>query len=180
MTPGPHRGANAADTEQRGRCLRSNRPFHASEPESNLEFVIGLFLVILQVGSCNSEQPNEYALSHVTVINPKSRREKISRGELAGPKIVACGPIIDGPNSWSNPEFTISVKNAEEARTAVDSLKREGSDCIKVYDGLSRDSYYAIIDQGKKLNLLVVGHLPSAISVRKRPRYRNRSDVRRL
>lgn len=48
----------------------------------------------------------------------------------------------------------------------MESLKKQKSDCIKVYDGLSRDSYYAIIDEAKKLRLPVVGHLPSAISVR--------------
>jgi imidazolonepropionase-like amidohydrolase len=34
-----------------------------------------------------------------------------------------------------------------------------------VYDGLSRDSYFAIIDEAKRLGLPVVGHLPSAISI---------------
>jgi imidazolonepropionase-like amidohydrolase len=93
-------------------------------------------------------------------------RDAIAQGQRLGPKIVACGPIIDGPDSWSNPDFTISVKNADEARAAVVSLKQQGTDCIKVYDGLSRDSYFAILDEAKKLGLPVVGHLPGAISVR--------------
>ncbi len=93
-------------------------------------------------------------------------RDAIVQGKQLGPKIVACGPIIDGPNSWSNPDFTISVNTAEEARAAVVSLKQQGTDCIKVYDGLSRDSYYAIIDEAKKQSLPVVGHRPVAISVR--------------
>jgi imidazolonepropionase-like amidohydrolase len=93
-------------------------------------------------------------------------RDAIALGQKLGPMIVACGPIIDGPDSWSNPDFTISVKNADEARAAVVSLKQQGTDCIKVYDGLSRDSYFAILDEAKKLELPVVGHLPSAISVR--------------
>jgi imidazolonepropionase-like amidohydrolase len=92
-------------------------------------------------------------------------RDAIAHGQQLGPKIVACGPIIDGPDSWSNPEFTVSVKNADEARAAVVSLKQRGTDCIKVYDGLSRDSYYAIIDEAKKLGVPVVGHLPRGISI---------------
>jgi imidazolonepropionase-like amidohydrolase len=93
-------------------------------------------------------------------------RDAIANGQQVGPKIVACGPIIDGPDSWSNPDFTISVNNAKEARTAVASLKQQRTDCIKVYDGLSRDSYFAILDEAKTLGLPVVGHLPSAIAVR--------------
>jgi imidazolonepropionase-like amidohydrolase len=93
-------------------------------------------------------------------------RDAIAHSWQLGPKIVACGPIIDGPGSWSNPQFTISVTTADEARAAVVSLKQQGTDCIKVYDGLSRDSYFAILDEAKKQDLPVVGHLPSAISVR--------------
>jgi hypothetical protein len=93
-------------------------------------------------------------------------RDAILKEQAIGPKIVACGPIIDGPDSWSNPKFTISVTNAEEARAAVRSLKEQGTDCIKVYDGLSRESYFAIIDEAKNLELPVVGHLPNPISVR--------------
>ena len=78
---------------------------------------------------------------------------------------MVCGLIIDGPDSWSNPQFTISVSTTDEARTAVVSLKQQGTDCIKVYDGLSRACYFAILDEAKKLHLPVVGHIPSAISV---------------
>jgi imidazolonepropionase-like amidohydrolase len=28
-------------------------------------------------------------------------RDAIARGEKLGPKIIACGPILDGPDSWS-------------------------------------------------------------------------------
>src|SRR5580704_9231887 len=64
-------------------------------------------------------------------------RDAIATSQHLGPKIVACGPIIDGPDSWSNPQFTISVTTTDEARAAVVSLKQQGTDCIKVYDGLS-------------------------------------------
>jgi hypothetical protein len=93
-------------------------------------------------------------------------RDAIVAGQRLGPRIVASGPIVDGPNSWSNPQFTVSVKDADEARAAVRSLKQQGADFIKVYDGLPRDAYYAIADETKKLNLPFVGHIPSAISVR--------------
>lgn len=62
-------------------------------------------------------------------------RDAIARGQQLGPKIVACGPIIDGPDSWSNPEFTISVKTADEARAAVVSLKQQGTDCSRCTTG---------------------------------------------
>ncbi len=93
-------------------------------------------------------------------------RDAIASGRLLGPKIVASGPIVDGPDSWSNPQFTMSVKTPDQARAAVRSLRQQGADFIKVYDGLSRDAYFAIANEAKKLDLPFVGHIPSAISVR--------------
>jgi Amidohydrolase family len=92
-------------------------------------------------------------------------RGEIAKGQLLGPKIVASGAIVDGPDSFSNPDFTVSVKTTEEAREAVRAHKKEGADLIKVYDGLPREAYFAIIEETKRLEIPVAGHLPNAISV---------------
>jgi hypothetical protein len=92
-------------------------------------------------------------------------RQQVAAGQRLGPKIIASGPIVDGPNSWSNPAFTISVKSPGEARATVGSLKQQGADFIKVYDGLPRDTFYAIADETKKLRLPFAGHVPSSITV---------------
>ncbi len=93
-------------------------------------------------------------------------RERIAKGELLGPKIVASGPIVDGPNSFSNPDFTVSVGTPQEAREAVSAHKKKGADFIKVYDGLSREEYFAIIEEAKLEKIPVAGHLPGAIRAR--------------
>jgi imidazolonepropionase-like amidohydrolase len=93
-------------------------------------------------------------------------RDQVASGSLLGPQIAACGPIVDGPNSWVNPKFLLTVNTADEARAAVDTIKQQGSDCIKVYDNLSHDAYFAIIEEAKKQKIPVVGHLPSSIHVR--------------
>src|SRR5688572_27924234 len=46
-------------------------------------------------------------------------REAIASGRLLGPRIVACGPVIDGPNP-ANPDHAIPVSNAHEGKEAVD------------------------------------------------------------
>ena len=93
-------------------------------------------------------------------------REATASGQLIGPRIVARGAIVDGPGSFSNPEFTVSVGTTEEAREAVRAHKKEGTDFIKVYDGLSRDAYFAIVAEAKLENIPVAGHLPAAIAAR--------------
>ena len=90
-------------------------------------------------------------------------RAEVVSGKLVGPRIVTCGPIIDGPQPAAHGP-TIVVSNAAEGRQAVDMLKQRGADCVKVYDRLPRDAYFAIIDESKKQRMPVVGHVPVAIT----------------
>jgi imidazolonepropionase-like amidohydrolase len=90
-------------------------------------------------------------------------RDRISRGELLGPEIVATGPILDDrPSHWP---FRRRVTNAAEARTAVKDLKARGVDFIKVHDGTPREAFFAIADEAKKAGLPLVGHVPNDVTV---------------
>jgi len=90
-------------------------------------------------------------------------REEVAQGSLVGPRIVACGPIVDGPEiAASGP--AVGVGTPAEGRQIVQKLKQQGADFIKVYDNLSRDTYFAIIDEARKLKLPVVGHVPVAVT----------------
>ena len=92
----------------------------------------------------------------------KEWKHEIARGKLLGPRIVAAGPLLDGPNSrWTH---GVSVNSPEEARQAVRDVKAKGGDFVKVYDLLSRDSYFAIVDESRKVGLSFFGHTPFAIS----------------
>ena len=91
-------------------------------------------------------------------------RDQIARGRRIGPRIVACGLILDGPDPASDREFTIPVANAAEARKAVADLAGKGAECIKVYDRLPRDAYFAIVAEAKKRRLPVVGHVPLSVT----------------
>jgi imidazolonepropionase-like amidohydrolase len=90
-------------------------------------------------------------------------RDRIARGELAGPEIVAAGPILDDrPPDWP---FRRRVRNGEDARAAVRDLKRRGVDFIKVHDSTPRDAFFAIADEAAKLGLPFAGHVPFNITV---------------
>ena len=92
-------------------------------------------------------------------------RAKTASGVVLGPRIVACGPIVDGPNP-SNPPLSVSVGDAAEARALVHELKGLGADCVKVHDGVPLDAYLALADEAKKAGIPVVGHVPVALLVR--------------
>ncbi|HEY0796257.1 MAG TPA: hypothetical protein VGD64_10790, partial [Acidisarcina sp.] len=92
----------------------------------------------------------------------KQRRREVDAGQLTGPRIFAAGPIVDGPGGpWPG---SIIVTSAAEARAAVDKIKRDGYDFVKVYSALDREPYFAIADEAKKLGIPFAGHVPGSIS----------------
>lgn len=79
------------------------------------------------------------------------------------PRFVSAGTLVDGqPANWPNSD---TVKNAEEARTMVRKVKAAGLDFFKVYSHLSREAYFAIADECKKLNFPFAGHVPDGITM---------------
>jgi imidazolonepropionase-like amidohydrolase len=90
-------------------------------------------------------------------------RAEAAAGTIISPRIVTAGKVLDGVPQ-ADPSFSIPVNSPEEGRRAVRDLKSKGVDCIKVYDVLSRDSYFAIADEATKAGLTFVGHVPTAIS----------------
>jgi imidazolonepropionase-like amidohydrolase len=90
-------------------------------------------------------------------------RDRIAAGRLTGPRIVMAGRILDGPSpTW--PRISYAIHDAEEARHFVQVSKRDGADFIKVYNGLSREAYFAILAEAKRLGLTVAGHVPFSIT----------------
>jgi hypothetical protein len=92
----------------------------------------------------------------------KFRAELAAKG-IDAPHIYLATPLLDGsPPTW--PKVSIVVDTPEEARGVVDDQKQKGADFIKVYDRLSRESYFAIIEESQKQNIPVEGHVPDRIS----------------
>lgn len=78
------------------------------------------------------------------------------------PRIIACGPILDGPQPYV--PGAIALANAEQARDAVQRLRAEGVDFIKVYSLLPRDVYFAIAEEARATRLPFGGHIPNSIT----------------
>jgi imidazolonepropionase-like amidohydrolase len=91
-----------------------------------------------------------------------AERQRIRAGELAGPRIFACGPILDGdPPFWPGSRV---VRDAAEGRRVVAELAAAKVDCIKVYEHVSRDALEGIEEAARQHHLPVIGHVPDAVS----------------
>lgn len=88
------------------------------------------------------------------------------RAELARqspvPEIYLASAIVDGSSPvWPG---SIVVKNAADARRAVDDIKTGSADFVKVYTRVSRDAYFALADEAKQQHIPFEGHVPDAIT----------------
>ncbi len=92
----------------------------------------------------------------------KRWRSQVVNGDLLGPHLVICGPLVDGLNP-AHPDHSIVVHDPAEARAAVDSLKQSGVDFIEVSDQLTREEYEAIAEESKNVGLPFAGNLPQGV-----------------
>ena len=98
----------------------------------------------------------------VTLELTRSVRRRLAAGELEGPRLLSCGPCLDGdPPFGTNP---VVVRTAEEARRAVDDLADAGADFLKPYENLSREAYFAILERAAERGLPVDGHVPFRVT----------------
>ena len=78
------------------------------------------------------------------------------------PRIVAPG-MIDAPVRPPSPG-AIAVRDAEEARFAVQLLAANRAEFIKVYSSLSREAYFALADEARRLGIAFAGHVPESVT----------------
>jgi imidazolonepropionase-like amidohydrolase len=97
--------------------------------------------------------PNEYILP---------LQDQLNSGNTLGPEMVATGFMLDGDPPMI-PTIALGLKTPEEARMALRRQVEAGVDMIKVYSALDRDVYLAIIDEAKKQDIQVVGHVPDTV-----------------
>ncbi len=89
-------------------------------------------------------------------------RDGVRQGRFPGPRVFACGPLVDGPEPvWAN---TLVVRTPTEAKQAVAKVAADGFDCVKVYNSLSAETLAAVREAAAEHELPVIGHVPWGVS----------------
>ena len=92
-------------------------------------------------------------------------RADVESGKRVAPRIVTCGPKLDG----AKPLYpgSIPITTPEDARTAVRRVKAMGVDFVKVLDTspIPHDAYLALLDEAKLQHLPVTGHVALTVTV---------------
>ena len=95
-------------------------------------------------------------------------RKEIATGQIVGPRMIISGPMLDGylPDGKLRFPSSVPVTTPESAVAAVDSLKSQGVDFIKVQSVISHDAYLAAATEAHKQSLPIVGHVPDKVRLK--------------
>ena len=84
----------------------------------------------------------------------------IRAGELSGPSMLVTGPLIAGEEQrWRH----VLAAHTGRGESLVAEQARQGFDAVKIYDGLSRETYDAIVAAADSAGVPFVGHVPRAV-----------------
>ena len=90
-------------------------------------------------------------------------RGEIGDGDLVGPRFIASGVLVDGPESkWT--DGVVLADSPERGRAIVDSLAGAGADFVKVYNYLRPEVYRAILAAAAARQIPVAGHVPFLVT----------------
>ena len=87
-------------------------------------------------------------------------RSDIARGAVAGPQMFF-SLMIDGPNDFG----VLRVETADLARDAVRLAKANGYDFMKVYNDLTPGEFSALVEEGRRQGLPVIGHAVRSVGL---------------
>ena len=82
-------------------------------------------------------------------------RERVAKGELLGPSIYTAGPPLLGNN----------VPTPEAAELAVTEQKKTGYDLLKVHEGLTPETYAAIVATANRVGIPFAGHATATVGL---------------
>ena len=92
-------------------------------------------------------------------------KRRMESEHLVVPRIVASGPLLEG----GQPPFGMAlvsryVPTPEAGRLAVETLQEAGVDFLKIHNGLSRETYFAITEEAKRRHMIFAGHVPTDVT----------------
>ena len=90
-------------------------------------------------------------------VQPYESTEWIELVSDGGPTLAFQEVMDHVPPVWPG---SLVVRDAGQARQAVDRLADGGADFIKVYDNLSPEAYFALMERAGERGIAVDGHLP--------------------
>lgn len=96
--------------------------------------------------------------SHTTL----AMRARSDSGVIVAPRILTAGRLVDGsPPIWG--ETSAGVADPETARAILDEERAAGFDFLKVYEGLTAETFDATAAHASRIGHPIAGHVPVSV-----------------
>ena len=89
-------------------------------------------------------------------------RDVARREPERAPRVIWSSPMLDGDPPFY--EHGRGIATPAQARAAVAEMDSLGFDYLKVYSGLSRESFLALADEARRRGVPIAGEVPNAVS----------------
>ncbi len=150
----------------RGPAESTRIPAGARVVRASGKFVIpGLWDMHVHVGEIEEDWFPLYLANGLTGLREMAASEKNALRQRRYQQDVASGLRVGPELFWTLfPMDAPAINDERQARAEVARRAAMGLSYIKIYDGLSREAYFAIADECRKRGLQMVGHIPDRIS----------------
>lgn len=150
----------------RGPAVSTRVPSGARVVPASGKFVIpGLWDMHVHAGEIEEDWFPLYLANGVTALREMAASEKNAPRQRRYQQEVAAGRRIGPQLFWTLfPMDSPAIGDARQARAEVVRRAAMGLTYIKVYNGLSREAYFAIADECRKRGMQMVGHIPDRVS----------------
>ena len=89
-------------------------------------------------------------------------RSEVEQGARIGPRLIVSSPLLAGvPQRWRH----VLVTSDTAATRVVAEIAGAGYDFVKTYDGLSPETYRALVSEARKQGLRVTGHVAAPVGL---------------
>lgn len=152
----------------RGPTATTRIPTGARIVHASGKFVIpGLWDMHVHVGEIEEDWFPLYLANGLTGLREMAASENNARRQRQYQQDAASGRRVGPQLFWTL--FAMdspAIDDARKARAEVARRAAMGISYIKIYNGLSREAYFAIADECRKRGVQMVGHIPDSVSAR--------------
>ncbi len=100
------------------------------------------------------------------LFNHLQLKRKTYIGDILGPDIYTCGPMLDGAKPFF-PKFmgVEALDTSERTRKVIQQQVDQGYDFLKIYSKLSRPTFDWIMEEAQRCGIPVCGHVPDEVGL---------------
>ena len=114
----------------------------------------------------NAGRPSVLPTAQMILGMHRNWQARISAGTLVGPRLLALGSwVVNGTSGITDsmPAF-FNARTTSEGQQLARYFKEQGFDFIKIYNNVSREGYFGLAEEARRIGIPFAGHEPNRVS----------------